>query len=83
MILLYYIWKPAPILDKDLWPTVGHLVHNCHTREITVNIFPTELLVYRSAIYPQWKTFKYCLGGRLHLSVCSPVRIFLKIEQDR
>ena len=29
------------------------------------HIFPTDLLVYRSAIYPQWKTFKYGLGGRL------------------
>ena len=44
------------------WPFSSH---NCHTRDITVNIFPTELLVYRSAIYPQWKTFKYDLGGRL------------------
>ena len=38
---------------------------SCHTREITGNIFSSELLVYRSAIYPQWKTFKYGLGGRL------------------
>ena len=27
--------------------------------------YSSELLVYRSAIYPQWKTFKYGLGGRL------------------
>ena len=32
MILLYYIWKPAPILDRDLWPTVGHLVPTIATR---------------------------------------------------
>ena len=30
-----------------------------------VGIFPTELLVYRSAIYPQGRTFKYGQGGRL------------------
>ena len=46
------------------WPFSSH---NCHTREIGVNmlVFPTDLLVYRSAIYPLWKTFKYGLGGRL------------------
>ena len=44
------------------WPFSSHI---CHTREIGVNIFQTELLVYCSAIYPQWKTFKYGLGGRL------------------
>ena len=43
------------------WPFSSH---NCHMREIGVNIFPTDL-VYRSAIYPQWKTYKYGLGGRL------------------
>ena len=30
-------------------------------------LFPTDLLVYHSAIYPQWKTFKYGVGGRLDL----------------
>ena len=54
---------PAPILDRDLWPTVGHLVQTIATRGRLV--LPTELLVYRSAIYPQLKTFKYGLGGRL------------------
>ena len=65
MILLYYIQKPATILVRDLWPTVGHLVHTIATRGRLVLIFPTELLVYRSTIYPQWKTFEYGLGGRL------------------
>ena len=59
---------PAPILDR---PTVGHLVHRIATRGRLVLIDPTDLLVYRSAIYPQWKTFKYGLGGRL--SRCMPV----------
>ena len=59
---------PAPILDtiRDLWPTVGHLVHTIATWGRLV--FPNDLLVYRSAIYPQWKTFKYGLGGRLAAS---------------
>ena len=56
---------PAPILHRDLWSTVGHLVHTIATQGRLVLIFPTDLLVYRSAIYPQWKTFKYGLGGRL------------------
>ena len=55
----------APTLDRGLWPTVGHLVHTIATRGRLVLIDPTDLLVYRSAIYPQWKTFKYGLGGRL------------------
>ena len=38
---------------------IGSL-NECHQA-----VFSTELLVYRSAIYPQWKTFKYGLGGRL------------------
>ena len=29
------------------------------------DIFQTDILVYRSAIYPQGRTFKYGLGGRL------------------
>ena len=28
-------------------------------------VFSTDLIVYLSAIYPHWKTFKYGLGGRL------------------
>ena len=36
-----------------------------------VVIFPNTLLVYRSAIYPQWMTFEYGLGGRLHLNLKS------------
>ena len=32
-------------------------------------VFPTDLLVYRSAIYPQWETFKYGLGGRLQFTL--------------
>ena len=39
---------PAPILHRDLWPTVGHLVHTIATRGIDVD--PTDLLVYRSVI---------------------------------
>ena len=62
MILRYYIKKPAPIIDRDCCPFSSH---NCHTREITGNVVSSELLVYRSAIYPQWKIFKYGLGGRL------------------
>ena len=58
---------PAPILHRGLWPTVWPFSsHNCHTREI---LFPSDLLVYRSAIYPQGRTFKYGLGGRLLLSI--------------
>ena len=34
-----------------------------------MGIFPTTLLVYLSAIYPQGMTFKYCLGGRLMLDL--------------
>ena len=66
MILLYYI-MPTPILDRDLWPTVCHLVHTIATqgRLVLIDIFPTDLLVYRSAISPQWKTFKCGLVGRL------------------
>ena len=46
------------------WPFSSH---NCHRRKISESrfIFSTELLLYRSAIYPQWKTFRYGLGGRL------------------
>ena len=56
----------AHILDRDLWPTVGHLVHTIATRGrlVRMDVFPTDLLVYRSAIYPQGRTFKYGLGGR-------------------
>ena len=54
------LWSPRIF---NLWPTVGHLVH---TRWIVLTvIFPTTLLVYRSAIYPQGMTSKYGLGGRL------------------
>ena len=49
-------------IEACTYTTVGHLVHTIATRG---RLFPTELLVYRSAIYPQWKTFKYGLGGRL------------------
>ena len=66
-LILLYIEKSAPILDRDLWPIVGHLVHAIATRGrlVLMDVFPTELLVYRSAIYPQWKTSKYGLGGML------------------
>ena len=52
---------PAPIPHRDLWPTVGHLVH---TIPIQGGCNGT-LLVYHSAIYPQGMAFKYGLGGRL------------------
>ena len=52
----------APALDNDLWPTVGHLVHTIATQGRLVCIFPTDLPVYCSAIYSQWKTFKYGMG---------------------
>ena len=48
-----------PGLVAYCWPFNSH---NCHT---SVNIFPTDLLVYCSVIYPQEMTFKYGLGGRL------------------
>ena len=44
MILLYYIQKPAPILDRDLWPTVGHLVH---TIAIGIQIFKGDHNILR------------------------------------
>ena len=57
---------PAPILHRDLWPTVCHLVHTIATqRGFNGSKFPTDLIVYRSAIYRQWRIFKYGLGGRL------------------
>ena len=62
---------PAPILDRDLWPTVGYLVHTNATqgRLVWKDIFHTNLLVYHSAIYPQGRIFKYGLGGRLLLTL--------------
>ena len=56
---------PAPIQHKGLWPTVGYLVQTNATRGSCTGIFPTSLLVYRRAIYPQKMTSKYGLGGRL------------------
>ena len=57
----------APILHRDLWPSVVHLVHTIATQGGCIgSIFPTNLLVYCGAIYPQGKTFRYGLrGGRL------------------
>ena len=50
--------RAAPILHRDLWYTVWPFSsHTCHTREISESRFPTDLLVYRSAIYPQGRTF--------------------------
>ena len=43
------------------WPFSSH---NCHKRAV-MEIFSTDLLVYRSAINPQGRTFKYGQGGRL------------------
>ena len=36
---------------------------------VVIVVFPSTLLVYRSAIYPQGMTFKYGLGGRLELTM--------------
>ena len=48
----------APILHRDLWPNVGPFSsHNCHMGDSSV--IPTDLLVYRSAIYSQGRTFNY------------------------
>ena len=60
---------PAPILHRDLWPTAGNLVHTIATRGDLLWIFPSTLLAYRSAIYPQGMKFKYGLGGRLHVAL--------------
>ena len=66
---LSYIEACTYTIDRDLWPTVGHLVHTIATRgRLLLTTVATELLVYRSAIYSQWKTFKYGLGGRLKCS---------------
>ena len=58
---------PASIQHRDLWPTVGHPVQIIATRGggCTGSIFPTTILVYRSAIYPQGMTSECGLGGRL------------------
>ena len=55
---------PAPILHRDLWPTVGHLVHTIAT-QVGRNV--VYFLEYHSAMYTQGMTFKYGLGGRLTL----------------
>ena len=55
----------APILHKGLWLTVGHLVHTNATQGGCTGICFTNLIAYRSAIYPQWMTSKNGLGGRL------------------
>ena len=56
--VIIYKSMPAPILHRDLWPDVGHLVHTIAARAgFTGSIFPTTLLVYHSAIYPQGMTF--------------------------
>ena len=54
---------PAPILHEGLWFNVGHLVHTdaTHGGSTDSNIFPTTLLVYRRAIYPQGMTSEYDL----------------------
>ena len=59
---------PSPVLHEGLRPTVGHLVHTTATRGGCTggDIFPTTLLAYPRATYPQSLTSKYGLGGRLH-----------------
>ena len=46
------------------WPFSSHI---CHMRGFTVNRFPTTLLAYRSAIYPQGMTFLICPGRQATL----------------
>ena len=50
-------WYIVGAFSSLKWHTMGLEWQYC--------IFPTTLLVYRSAIYPQGMTFKYGLGGRL------------------
>ena len=35
---LLYIYMPAPILNRNLWPSVGHLVHTISTRGRLVKV---------------------------------------------
>ena len=56
---------PAPILHKGLWPTVSHLVHTNTARGACTGIFPTTLLAYCSATYPQGMTCESGLEARL------------------
>ena len=48
---------PAPILHVGLWPTVDHLVNTNATRG--------DCTGDRSAIFPQWMTYKYDMGSWL------------------
>ena len=63
-----YKLMPAPMLHKDLWPTVGHLVHTNATRE---GCMGTTLLAYCSAIYPQ-------AGTDISTSLLAPASDVLK-----
>ena len=47
------------------WPFIFQLTQLPHEGVVMIVYFPTDLLVYRSAIYPQGVTFKYGVGGRL------------------
>ena len=62
---------PAPIYYIGTCGLLfGHLVHTITTRGRLVKVvFPTDLPVYRSAIYPQGMASKYGLGGRLTLTM--------------
>ena len=62
---------PKQLITNSTYATKGHVAycwpfssHSYHTRGYN-GIFPTTFLVYGSAIYPQWMTFNYGLGGRL------------------
>ena len=73
---------PTPVLRNGVWPTVGLLVlYTGATRGGCIgSIFPTTLLVHRSAIYPQGLTSKYGLGGRLRFT---SGKIFLILNPSR
>ena len=64
--LFIYQCMPTPILQRDLWPTVGHLVHTFATQGgCKSNGSKYTLPSIPSAIYRQGMTFTYGLGGRL------------------
>ena len=71
---LYYlalslIWPELISLQVYFWinPQGGQSRNTLELQSVShiSNWFQTDLLVYRSAIYPQGRRFKYGLGGRL------------------
>ena len=65
--------------DKGWWSDVGHLHYTNATQGGgTGSVFPTTILAYRSAIYPQVMTSEYGLGGRLaNLVICLTVKTIM------